>query len=512
MPAAKEKFESPALRPITLSVASALLYGLSFPPLAWGGLGWVALVPLLVAAMSVAPARAFRCGLLAGLVTALLVGWPLPGMLVHFFGLPPSVAAIAFVTASILGFAVYLALVGAWVSWLAGRGMANPLLIGCGWCVSEFGRANLGIANPWALSAYTQVGFAQVVQIADVAGPYGIGFLLGATNAALAAVFVPSATRRAGPWLAVVAGLVVAACAYGHWRLGATFVFGDPIRIALVQGLSPVRHPMTEAEQSAAFARYSALTRTMIPDAPDVVLWPENAVAFYPQEDAPAQRALLSLSRDLSSDLVLGGSFYAQGLTTVRYYNSAFLLRSGNLVDRYDKVRLMPVAEGGELGWLHRSRAANYIPGATVHALATSSGKLGILLCSEVMFPEVARLHVLHGAELLANLSNDSWFGYVVPARFQLALASMRAIENRRYLVRATTGGFSAVIDPAGRIERVSRFDAGEVVRGTVRRSRTLTPYQRLGDAFALVAVALVLLGSAYALFAREPPSSATGG
>jgi apolipoprotein N-acyltransferase len=256
-------------------------------------------------------------------------------------------------------------------------------------------------------------------------------------------------------------------------------------------------------EQSAAFTRYVAGTRALMVDAPDLVLWPENAVAFYPQEDSPAQRELLAVSRDLGSDLVVGGPSYVQGLTTVRYYNSAFLLRGGGFVDRYDKVRLMPLAEDDEFAWLSRSRAATYSRGASVHGLAASPARLGILLCSEVMFPDLARLQASHGAEVLANLSNDSWFGSVVPARFQLSLASMRAIETRRYLMRATIGGFSAIIDPTGRIEAVSRFDAGEVVRGAVRRSQILTPYQRLGDAIALAAAAVVIVGSAYALFGK---------
>ncbi|MEO6029541.1 MAG: apolipoprotein N-acyltransferase [Candidatus Binatia bacterium] len=495
--------ERPKFRAFVLSVASGLLYALSFLPLPMGWLCWVALVPLLVAAMSDRPAAAFRHGLVAGLVGALGVGWPLPSMLVAFFGLSPTLAAVAFAVASVGGFAIYVAVIAAWASWLAGRRMANPVIIGCGWCVSEFCRANLGIANPWALSAYSQVSFAHVTQIADVAGPYGIGFLLGAMNAALAAFFVRDTSARPISWLVVVVGLVGVACAYGHWRLGQVFVFGEPIRIALMQGSSPAQHPITRPEQDAAFTRYVAMTHATISDAPDLVLWPENAIGFYVQEDSPRQRTLLEVSRDIPADLVLGGSSYVQGLTTVSYYNSAFLLRAGDLVDRYDKTRLMPIAEGDELRWLRGPRSADYERGTTVHPLPTRKAQLGVLLCSELMFPDLARRHALGGAEVLANLSNDSWFGYVVPSRFQLALASLRAIETRRYLVRATIGGFSAIIDPTGRIEVVSRFDAGEVVTGTVRRSQTLTPYQRLGDASALFAAALVIVGSAYALLER---------
>jgi apolipoprotein N-acyltransferase len=112
------------------------------------------------------------------------------------------------------------------------------------------------------------------------------------------------------------------------------------------------------------------------------------------------------------------------------------------------------------------------------------------------MYPELVRRFAIGGAEVLANLSNDSWFGAAAPARHHLEIASVRAIENRRYLVRATTNGFSAVIDPYGRVVARATFGSPEVLTEPVRMSRVRTLYQRWGDAVAWLALAVALAGS----------------
>jgi len=96
------------------------------------------------------------------------------------------------------------------------------------------------------------------------------------------------------------------------------------------------------------------------------------------------------------------------------------------------------------------------------------------------------------GAEVLANLSNDSWFGHADAMRQQLDSAALRAVENRRYLVRATATGFSAVVDPYGRTVVQSELDTPQVLRATVRAAHARTPYQRWGDAVAWAVIAAV--------------------
>jgi apolipoprotein N-acyltransferase len=116
------------------------------------------------------------------------------------------------------------------------------------------------------------------------------------------------------------------------------------------------------------------------------------------------------------------------------------------------------------------------------------------------MFPDAVSRLVHEGADVLVNLSNDAWFGHPAPARQQLEIAMLRAVENRRYLVRAAATGFSAVVDPYGRALVESAFGAEQVLNATVRASHTRSPYQRWGDAFAWLVMAGVAAASARAL------------
>jgi apolipoprotein N-acyltransferase len=138
--------------------------------------------------------------------------------------------------------------------------------------------------------------------------------------------------------------------------------------------------------------------------------------------------------------------------------------------------------------------------------LPAEAAAVGAFLCAEAMDPEAARRLSAAGAELLANPSNDFWFSAAPAARLQLETASVRAVEERRWLLRATPTGYSALVDPHGRIAVASGYGGAAVLRGEVRRSRVTTPYQQLGDAPLGVAAAAVGLASAARVRRRPAP------
>jgi apolipoprotein N-acyltransferase len=114
------------------------------------------------------------------------------------------------------------------------------------------------------------------------------------------------------------------------------------------------------------------------------------------------------------------------------------------------------------------------------------------MICSESTSPDVARKLVGLGAEILANPSNDYWFGRREPARLQLGVAGLRAIENRRYLVRPTSTGYSAVIDPSGNVLVQSRSSGSQVLFSEIRRTSVVAVYQRVGDLIVWASMGLV--------------------
>jgi len=484
--------------PLLLTVSSALLYALSFPPFSFFPLVWIALVPFFLVASMARPGSAAAYGILWGVMAAYGVCWWFPGLLAHYFGLSIVGAWAGFFAVGIGLAGVYFGAFAAWLSWLARRQAANPLLLAAGWGACEFARANVLIGNPWALSGYSQVACTRLIQLADATGPYGVGMLIAAVNACLAGLFTP-ALRSRRPTFSCIG--VVTACGaaliYGEWRLSQTFTIGDPVTVTVIQGAVERQNRRDPHPRETRLQRYLTLTREASAAHPGLIFWPENAVDF-PFQNSPESMAVLAVSRELGADIILGGPHYGFGIADFYRYNSVFLVHGGKLVGRYDKLRLVPIAEGGQAGWLFPQRDSAYQPGRRLRVLQAGAIPIGAFLCFEAMYPDLVRGFALQGAEVLANPSNDSWFGHAAPARHQLDIATVRAIENRRYLIRPTATGFSAVIDPYGRIVVRSGLDTPEVLTASIRSSRAQTPYQHWGDAAAWIAIVFTITASLY--------------
>lgn len=481
--------------PLCLTLLSSTLYALSFPPFSLSFIAWIALVPFFLAIVLVGPGVAALYGFLWCLAAAYGVGWWFPGMIAGYLQVPLVIGWLGFFAVSSGLAGLYFAGFAAWVAWLTKRNCASPWFIAAGWSVCEFARANLLIGNTWALLGYSQISHSQLMQIADVTGPYGVGFLIAAVNAHLARFLVSAWPQRrlliSSLYLMV---LLIGVLLYGDWRLSQTFTVGQPVPIAVVQGSIEQKLRWQPEYRRANLDRYLALTRGAAATHPLLIFWPEYAVDFHLQLDSPLRESVFQLTRDLEADLVLGGQYYNYGEADVEFYNSVFLVHRGRLAGRYDKTLLLPFAEANQVESLFPGIPNRYVPGQTIRLLRTPIARIGAFVCFEAMYPDLVKKFVLRGAEVLANPSNDGWFGHATPAQHQLQIASLRAIENRRYLVRATTTGISAVIDPYGRIVASSEFGVSAVLTTTIARSQVMTPYQRWGDLPCWLAFVFVLI------------------
>lgn len=493
-----------------LVVASALLYSAAFPPLDVGALAWVALVPFLVAAAQARSVHgAALLGLLWGMALTAGIGWPLPGMIVRYFGEPVWVGALLSLGVAIALSGVFYAAFAGWLAFLARRDAAGPLLVAMGFVACELLRGSLIGANPWGLAAYSQTRFAAalpLLQSADLAGPYGIGFAVAGCNATLAACLTPrlrGGRPRVG--VGVLAVVLLGTVLYGRLRLDEPFGEGAPLAVAIVQpGVARGFDWRPEYANDLPTELLARGDTAAVRDAA-LVVWPEGAVAFYLQEDTPQRRALLAaIGAAGTGAVLLGGPAYAYGERAVEYYNSIFLVRDGRVAGRYDKQRLVPLAERDDLhGLLPRAQA--YAPGHDARPLDSRVGKLGAFVCFEAMYPEHVRRFVEGGAEVLANLSNDAWFGAEAPAEMHLAMARLRAVETRRWLVRATTTGVSAIVDPHGHVRARSAWGEPAVVTGEVWRESVTTFYARHGDVLAKFDLLVVLVVTSGYAVRRTP-------
>jgi apolipoprotein N-acyltransferase len=217
-----------------------------------------------------------------------------------------------------------------------------------------------------------------------------------------------------------------------------------------------------------------------------LVIWPELPAPLYFYSDPDFHHA--------AQEIAVRHGYFLFG--TVAYtrardaLNSAVLLGpDGGEIGRYDKIDLVPFGEfvPPVFGFVNRitQEAGGFVPGDTIKVLAAGEDRLGVFICYEAAFPDLVRQFTRQGANVLVNLSNDGYFGHSEAREQHLLIARMRAVENRRFLIRSTNDGLTAIIDPSGRIIQSIppyRQLAAPIRYGVVNET---TFYARHGDWFA---------------------------
>ena len=459
----------------------------------------LALVPLFaLVARSETPSRGFGVGFWFGLsFFAVHLFW-LPNSLSNYFG---PAAWLLYLVAPIV--AAFWGLVALVARLLGGRGDGTLALLPALWLLMEWARTQGVFAFPWGSVGYLWTG-TPVAQTADLGGVYGLSLLTLVMAALLAAPFVNEADRAYGSSPAirpVYTPLIVtlllgfSAWGYGLYRLGQGVTPPDQ-QALLVQGNTD---PLGRAlGTSPDIEVYIDLTQNAVSTAvlrPELVIWPEGAILRESLEgmEGEANRLRVAASAE-GSDIVTGASVWVSDAGGFRGYNAVYSLSDANVVDRYDKVYLVPFGEGIPFvrqlegiyttiyGWFGLG-AFSRVPGeAGIVPLQLPDHLAAAYICYESVFPQVSRQMVLRGADLLVNISNDAWFGRGAGAEQHFQMGLMRAVETRRYLLRAGNDGVTAVADPLGRVQaRLPRFTANSLTANFTYLSGQ-TPYVRFGD------------------------------
>lgn len=483
------------IRPLSLllSALSAGLMAALFPPLNLPFFAPVALAPLLWSvAHEPSPAWRLLSGWLAGFIYWISICHWIGAVLAAYGGLSTPLSLLALVL-----FAAVKAAHWAFFSWAAGRMIhrwwAIPAIAAL-WAGLERTQGPLGFA--WLMLGNAGISMSLPLRLAPVAGVYGISFLMAAISVAVTLVLLRR-PRHELIWLAPFAGLAL---------LPAAQVPQAPVQQAVsLQTRVPAEFSWSADEKDRAARQFSLLTLQNALDPskpkPALLLWPEAPAPFYYYEDESFRRQMTETARLASAPLLFGTVAYTGDK---RPLNSAVLLgERGQLLGRYDKNFLVPFGEfiPPGFGWIEQvsNEAGAYAPGneTKVFTVRDPSGRdrsIGPFICYESAFPHLVRRFAAGGAEVLINLTNDGYFGRS-PAREQhLLLARMRAVENRRWLLRSANDGVTASIDPAGVIrDRIPEFTR-QTARLRFAWLREQTLYTRYGDWFAWSALALGLL------------------
>jgi len=492
---------------LAATLLSSGLFGLAFPPHGLRPLAFVCLVPLLLALRSAGAARAVGLAWLWAVTSAWAIAPFFASSLASYYERPPWVGLLAGMAIFTVMASVYYMVFALIDRVLLRRvSLAGPLLTAAAWTSIELARGRLFtgtsflIGNPWGLLGYTHAS-GSLAQVAAWTGVYGISFAIVAVNAGLAGWIEAwrdreRSTRKAA-WAALLATLPAVAFALaGAFALRAARAPSENVglrEVAVVQGNVAVGRRWRSEYFGKNLDVYIGLTQRAIREgSPSTIVWPESAVSFFLEAQPLYREAIDRVLRAGDVELLAGGPG-RDGDAQSPVFNSVFVVSpEGSITARYDKQILLPFSEYFPFGSddLMRRRVdgvRTYSPGAPDPApVETRLGRAGLLICNEAMLPEVAGARVRAGAEILVSPSNDSWITGEGFAEHMLSVVGLRAIEQRRYLVRASTSGPSAVVDPWGRVAVRTSTNRQFLLLGGVRPERELTPYARFGDAFAL--------------------------
>jgi apolipoprotein N-acyltransferase len=340
-----------------------------------------------------------------------------------------------------------------------------------------------------------------LIQISDLGGPLLLTALAALLNAAACTAWQwwRGGHRSLATWVA--AGLALAlAGGYGRWRMAEIdrlAAAAPAMRIGIVQGNLGVQEKGADARRD--HRRYLEQTRALLADGPvDLVVWPETVYARGLRGPLPITGDLIR--EELPVPLLFGAAFVRTDSGQRQAYNSALLVdRDGVIRTGYDKNLLIPFTEYVPFatlvpGLAARFASASHFAAASVTpALILDAWRIATPICYEAVRPAFVRRMVREsGANLLVSLANDAWFGDSQEPALHLAMARLRAVEERRFLVRATNSGISAVVDANGRLVTRSAVQAAENLRATVARLDQTTWYARGGDWVGCLSAVLV--------------------
>ncbi|MCD4782469.1 MAG: apolipoprotein N-acyltransferase [Candidatus Eremiobacteraeota bacterium] len=505
---------------------------MAFPNPNIGAFAWIALVPAFIAVAGTGFRKGFLLGEIFGAgFMASVIYW------FKIFGIVPLIAGALFFG---LFFALFWGLYGcftknkpvasSWTSYLL-----PPLL----WMFLEWLRARGVLGFTWGLFGFTQYKFMSILQVASVAGVYGISFILVFVNnliaesirafmeyadttdlnlskphsikSLFAGVFsllrnilksdTPYHTLRYA-WIALLL-LLPGILVLGRLSVPMQLKYDDyesigksPFEVGIVQVNMPQHIKWKRSNLEPTMKILAENTRFLAQKGAKIVVWPETAIPHaYPLNNPKLKEFIQWNARNNNVYLVTG----LIDRDNKNAYNTVIMVdRWGQILEKYNKIHLVPLGEYLPLPEKYRKyfdkRIGKYKHGKEIKIFKTPMGNFQVLICFESMFSYLARRGVKKGAQFLVIQTNDAWFLKSNAAKAHFIMAIFRAVENRVWVVQSANTGVSGIVDPWGRVMNETEIYKRCVVEGKIFPMNTRTLYTRWGDLPAILAGIISLL------------------
>jgi apolipoprotein N-acyltransferase len=501
--------EFSAIARLIIAALSGAILSLSFYGAYPSFYPWFCLAILLFSLLGARARVAFLCGFLHGLIFVVTcVPWVAEVLSVHGGMSVAAGWAVLLLIATVWGCSIGLF---TWMVQRLGQQGIGFALFGAPflWISTEVLRAYLPeISFPWGLLGYPAAGNPALVQLTTITGIYGLSFLAAVFNSLLVWILASPSEKRKSR-LAVVATVLVI-------LLAAEILGPHFVPAATASHVARVVQPnFPENEQyvgdwyvdhKADMAELEQLSLRRSPGAqqPDLLVWPE-APAPFSFQDPHFGPYISRLATEFQHPVIVGIIDWkpilesGKGIprTGLVPYNSAAMLNSiGQKTFTYDKIHLVPFGEYEPFPLIHQvvtsvsEEVGGFRKGKDRNVGRFPNGNaFSIFICYEAIYAGEIRQFTNNGAQLLINISNDGWFGKSEAAEQHLRMARVRAVENRRWLIRDTNSGITASVDPYGNVKRVMRRDTRDSADLPYDFRTDKTIYTRFGDWFAWMCV-----------------------
>jgi apolipoprotein N-acyltransferase len=478
-----------------LWLTASLTYALAFPKAQIAFLAFVFLVPLLLAIEKQTKGRTFWMFFSFTFCSNLLLLYWIPRVMAQYGGTTWLLGIVGLIVLAAF-LSIFSGLAGIFIKDKMGQRSlwGTVIWIPLIWICKDLLIEKIFSGFPWCLAGYSQYKNICFTQLAEIGGIHLISFLIVAINVMLYKLLKTKNKKIAVALL--TSFLIIYGSGYlllqRQWRLAKVVPWQ---RAGIIQ-------PNINHDQVFDFVRVKSILDRLFSvslelknQGAELVIWPEFTVPIYPLQTPHYKDQFIAFSRRHVPLLT--------GFTDFRnddnVFNSAMLF-NGNKIEKYDKFHLTPFGEYVLFRrWLFfvkkiTDQIGDFTPGKTLHNLNFAGHWLATPICYEVIYPELARELAARGAEVIITISNDSWFGKSAAPYQHLAMAVFRSIENRRFLLRSTSNGISALVDPAGRIVYQSPLHKNDSFLASFQDLKYKTIFTRWGYLFPYLCFILVLL------------------
>jgi len=487
-----------------LWLAASLAYGLAFPKAQVAFLAFGFLVPLLLLAEKQTKGRVFLTFFSFAFLSNLIILYWIPRVMIKYGG-----------TTLTLGITGLMCLVAflSFFSGLAGILIQHKIAHGSPWGLAAWIPAiwigkDLLIEKtisgfPWCLAGYSQYKNIYFIQAAEIGGIHLVSFLLIAVNVLLYN-FLKTKNKKFLLALLLVF-LIIYGGGYGllqkHDRSSRAVPWH---RAGIIQPNSNHDLVFDFITIPRTLEKLFDASAVLKGQGAELVIWPELTVPIYPLQNPKYQKQFAAFSEHVVPLLA--------GFTDFQNFENAFnsvMLFDGDKIEKYDKFHLTPFGEYVLFRrWLFfvkkiTDQIGDFTPGKTLHNLNFAGHQLSTPICYEIIYPELTRTLIARGGEVIITISNDSWFGKSSAPYQHLAMAVFRSVENRRYLLRSTSNGISALVDPAGRIIYQSPLHQPDQFMASFRYLKHKTFFTRYGYLFPYFCFFLALADGLWAILRK---------